>query len=724
MTSPTELTYQDVDGDNVTVTFSSNILTQTNVNTIFKFNTGTVNGNNALKQQLRRINLAPFASADGTDITTVATRSVVGGDGFAAVGEINARQRDLGMVTIDGDLGRVLAGNAVTDSFGIGQLIVQSMGRFGKTTGAADLHSQIVGPVDLLSVKTDIKGAFVEVIGGVKGVDGRISNVAVGGSIIGGTLKDSGRVHSTGTMGKVRVVGDLHGGAGSHTGIITSFSNIAEVFVSGSIIGGENTYSGGILTDFLGGGPQGEVGANIGTVTITGDIIGGTRLGAGSVISESGSLGAVTIGGSLLGGVGDRSAQIYCAVDLGAVWIGGDVVGGRGAKSAEIESRNRGFLSGTIASVVIVGTLQGGKGDTSGSIDAQSTIGSLQIGRDLVGGDGPFSGRVMNGSSLGTVKIGGTIRGGNGEASGGIFSTSNIGAVTIGGSIIGGKTGRSGSVFTPHGGITSITVGGSLIGGSADNTASIKAGRSIGLVSVKGNIQGGSQAGNLSLSDSGSIVSYAAIQRVTVGGSLIAGTDRTTGAYENNAAIIANDDIGAVIIGGSIIGNDTAVALISARGKLQPPAGSDIAIGSISVTGRVERALIIAGRDSYGLGHNNADAQITRVTVGGDWIASSLVAGADTGADGLFGTQDDVRMSGPGVKNLPNVLSRISNVTIGGQVIGSDGTADHFGIVAENIGVLTINGDVVPIFPGAHNDNRLLSADIDGFFGNLRLREI
>lgn len=725
MVSPTELTYQDVDGDNVTVTFSNKFLTPTNVNTIFKFNTGTVNGSNALKQQLRRINLASFASADGTDITTVSTRSIVGGDGFAAVGEINARQRDLGIVTIDGDLGRVLAGNAATDSFGISQLIVQSMGRFGKTTGAVDLHSQIVGPLDVLNVKTDIKAAFVEVIGGVDGVDGRMSIITVGGSLIGGTLKDSGRIHSTGTMGKVRVGGDLHGGAGVQTGIISSFSNIAEVSVGGSIIGGSNSYAGGIITDFKGGGPtQGEVGANIGAVTIKGDVIGGTRVGAGSVISESGSIGPVTVGGSLLGGVGDRSAQIYCAVDLGAVWIGGDVVGGKGVASAEIESQTLG-----ISSVVIGGTMQGGKGNTSGSIRARLTIGSLQIGRDLVGGDGSFSGYVLKDSivgivGIGTVKIGGSIRGGNGVTSGGISSRSEIGAVTIGGSIVGGTERFSGFIDVTFGGIASVSVGGSLIGGSADLTGFIAAERNIGPVFVKGNIQGGSQAGDLSLTYSGSIVCGAAIQRVTVGGSLIAGTDNTTGVYKNNGAIIANEDIGTVIISGSMIGNDTAAVLISARGKSQPPAGSDIAIGSISVAGRVERALIIAGRDSYGLGQNNADAQITRVTVGGDWIASSLVAGADTGADGRFGTQDDVKMSGPGVKNLPNVFSRISNLTIGGQVIGSDNTADHFSIVAENIGVLTINGAVVPIFPGAHNDNRLLSADIDGFFGNVRLREL
>src|SRR5205085_6255815 len=57
LVSATKLTYQDVDGDNVAVTFSKPILNAGNVNSVFLFNTGTVDGSNATKQQLQEINL-------------------------------------------------------------------------------------------------------------------------------------------------------------------------------------------------------------------------------------------------------------------------------------------------------------------------------------------------------------------------------------------------------------------------------------------------------------------------------------------------------------------------------------------------------------------------------------------------------------------------------------------------------------------------------------------
>src|SRR5262249_16749717 len=100
------LTYQDVDGDTVRVSFSKAILTPGNVNTVFIFDTGTADSGNSTGQQLRRIDLTGLgATATGVGITTTAARSsATGGDGFAAVGQINATGIDLGAVTIDGDL--------------------------------------------------------------------------------------------------------------------------------------------------------------------------------------------------------------------------------------------------------------------------------------------------------------------------------------------------------------------------------------------------------------------------------------------------------------------------------------------------------------------------------------------------------------------------------------------------------------------------------------------
>ncbi len=105
-----KLTYQDADGDNVEVTLSKPVLTAGNVNSIFTFDTGPIAGNGT-KQQLRTINLVGVAGVAGTTIITKAMRSAAnGGDGFAAIGQIDALGIDIGAVTIDGDLGRILAG--------------------------------------------------------------------------------------------------------------------------------------------------------------------------------------------------------------------------------------------------------------------------------------------------------------------------------------------------------------------------------------------------------------------------------------------------------------------------------------------------------------------------------------------------------------------------------------------------------------------------------------
>jgi hypothetical protein len=51
-------------------------------------------------------------------------------------------------------------------------------------------------------------------------------------------------------------------------------------------------------------------------------------------------------------------------------------------------------------------------------------------------------------------------------------------------------------------------------------------------------------------------------------------------------------------------------------------------------------------------------------------------------------------------------------------------TADHFGFVAESIGSLKIGDTTIPLLAGRSNDDLLLAADIDGLFGDVRLREI
>src|SRR5207247_2214508 len=128
------------------------------------------------KQQLQAINLTALGpAASSTWVTTIAIHSAItGGDGFAAVGQIDATGIDMGAVTIDGDLGCIVAGDATTTTAGLRGLTVQSLGMFGTNTGAPNLNTVVQGKLGFLSVKSDVKDAFINVQGGD---DGKIGSV-------------------------------------------------------------------------------------------------------------------------------------------------------------------------------------------------------------------------------------------------------------------------------------------------------------------------------------------------------------------------------------------------------------------------------------------------------------------------------------------------------------------------------------------------------------------
>jgi hypothetical protein len=237
-------------------------------------------------------------------------------------------------------------------------------------------------------------------------------------------------------------------------------------------------------------------------------------------------------------------------------------------------------------------------------------------------------------------------------------------------------------------------------------------------VRIGGDLQGGSAS-------SGDLIAsgYIQAQRIAslfLGGSLIAGVNSTPGSFQNNGAIRVADDIGSVTIG-NLIGNSTNPAIISARGSATPTATTDVAIGKITITGRVEFAQILAGFD-LNFAAVNADAQIGPVSVAGDWIASSIAAGVVAGGDHFFGDGDDSKMSGAGVKDVATVFSRITSLSIAGQVLGTPPTlnnSDFFGIEAENVGALKIGGTTIPLTAGHSNDNFFL-----GITGDFKVHEL
>jgi hypothetical protein len=679
--SPTTLTYQDVDGDNVTVKLSKPLLTSATVaGNVFTFDTGGVDGDNSHPQQFQSIDLTqlPAGSATGVSVTVTATRSpTTGGDGFAAVGLVNATGIDLGKVMIDGDLGRILAGAGSASTPALTALTIQSLGRFGTSTQPAggNLISTITGSLGTLTIKGDVDEASVTATS--------IGTVVVGGSLIGGPADSSGLIRSLGNMGSVKVGGDLVGGSGADTAEIDSGGAIARMSIGGSLRGTAAVDSGSVFA-------RGAVGRTV---------IGGSLLGAGGDNSGSiaavGAIGDVTVAGSLVGGSGFDSGEILGSGSLGMLIVGGDLVGGSQGNSGDIDVR------GAIAGVRVGGSLIGGTNSDTGEILAGGSVGLITIGGSLLGNTGGDSGDINVGSIAG-VTVGGSLVGGPGNDSGEILVGTSVGPVMIRGDLRGGAGSSTGDVTA--GSISSITVGGSVGGGAGNASGVILGSGAIGSVAIGHDLLGGSISGTTLSLDASGYVQGQRIGRVTVGGSVVAGSNTSAGGtLTHSGAIRAVDDLGPVTVKGNLVGDPTNPVVISARGRAGLPATTtiDLAIASLTVGGRVERALILAGYDVFG-NPVNGQASIGPVKVGGDWVASSLVAGAMTLLPGFnFGTATDTEI---GTEATEDRIAQIASIAIGGQALGTVGGTDHFGFVAERIGLLSVGGTVIPLHAGPSND--------------------
>ncbi|HVT81275.1 MAG TPA: hypothetical protein VHM90_11525, partial [Phycisphaerae bacterium] len=217
-------TFTDLDGDKVTVTVSAGALTAD----LF-----TMKNPSATGEQLQALNLTS-STFTGASVT-VSVKRVAGGDGLANVGFIDATGVDLGAVSVAGDLGRISAGDGHSSTNAMTSLTVRSMGRLGTDTQAADdgLTSVIKGNLGSLTVKTDIKDAFINVQTAGDGVKANLGAVTIGGSVIGGTGGDSGLIFADGNIGTVKVTGDVVGGAGFKSGGIISGGSMSGVTIGG-----------------------------------------------------------------------------------------------------------------------------------------------------------------------------------------------------------------------------------------------------------------------------------------------------------------------------------------------------------------------------------------------------------------------------------------------------------------------------------------------------------
>ena len=634
-------TWTDVDGDLVTLKITKGTLEPSN----FVLESGPTQG--AILQALDLTD-AEFAK---TNITITATRDAVnGGNNSVNVGFLNAEGNPLGAVKISGDLARIHAGLETLTSKSapaLKSLSVFSMGLVDDSTLSTPgaLTSELSGKVGAITVKSSINGAFINVTGDSLG---QIASLKIGGSLIGTANSDTGRIVTSGSIGQVQILGNVEGGDGQRSGAIEAGGNIASLSINGSIFGGKsdtpgNDHSGVIHAD-----------GSIGKVVIKGSIVGGTQEGTG-VLQAGGNVASIAINGSIKGGdAGTSSGFVSVGGNVGSFSVRG-ITGGDADQSGYVE------IHGVASSFTVLGALQGGSGNESGLI---------RFGTD-------------NGDVTKKVAITGDVIGGSGLLSGGIVAT-NLGSLTIAGSLYGGVGNQSGVILVDAA-LAQLKIAENVIGGDLSPLAPS------------------------SLVES-AYISAGTLGKAEIGGSIRAGIDYNALPgmdLINNASIRVAHQIGSLVVKGSIEGNSEAHVLITARGQELVARNStkDVALQTFQVGGSVRYADILTGYDqnaNLALAAINPNAQIGKVTVTGDWVASNLIAGAAYST--AFGAGTDVKSAG--VDN-PDITSTIASIIIGGQISGTaDSPTDHFGFVAQEIKRFQAGGaKPLPLNTGAGNDN-------------------
>jgi hypothetical protein len=455
-------------------------------------------------------------------------------------------------------------------------------------------------------------------------------------------------------------------------------------------------------------------GLNLGAVKIAGNL---ERITAGTgdlLVPAVKSLNALSVG-KLAGGT-DKSFPVSIITgDVPLLKIKGDLDG------ASVS------ITGKAGIVAIGGSVIGADADGSGRFDVMKGTKSFALGGSILGGAGTVSGVVVLSGQNGSVKVGGSVVGSTGYNSG-LLSVANPGApaasFTVGGSIVGGSgPGFSGRVTM--GNVTTAKIGGSVIGG-ADSAGALLFGKVTSLT-VNGSIAAGDGLAS-------GIVSGLSAGKATVGGSVVGGAI-------GNSASIGIDTVGAFTLGGSLLGGEVAIGssgflhfgkatTVTIKGNVTGQQGSpaiigfggvgapasaaaSIAVSTLAIRGSVVNASILLGEGFTGF-VSNVNTAAGKITVGGDFLASSISAGFSPGPDGFYGNDNDVV---PTIDSAPAIKAAIGSIVINGRVSGTASDGDHYGITAESIGSIIIAGRKVALDPLAQ-DNLLV-----GSFGDFRVRE-
>jgi hypothetical protein len=373
--TPTMATYLDVDGDTVTVKISRGNFAPSN----FQF---TPSGTGEF---LETIDLQGDPAFQGAKLAISVKRNPTNGDGFVYVGGINASGIDLGAVSVQGDLGFILAGDSNLATTGLASLTVHSLGRTLDLTQAPGntVTSTIQGELGKLVVQSDLVDASVQVqvVPASPAAHVAIGSVTIGGSLIGGSAPLSGMLAANGVIGNVVIAGDVQGGDGPGSAVITA-PVLKNVTIGGSLVGGSGDSSGAILSSI-----------STGKVSIAGDLLAGTGGDAGGIGSNH-DIAAVSIGGSI------RDGTIRVGGKLGPVMVKGSIIG--------TSSRPVVLSAATSIASLRVGRRVEFANILAGyDINGNAVSGDAQIGAVTVGGDWIAS-NVVCGATAGADDLFGT----------------------------------------------------------------------------------------------------------------------------------------------------------------------------------------------------------------------------------------------------------------------------------------------------------------------------
>jgi hypothetical protein len=278
---------------------------------------------------------------------------------------------------------------------------------------------------------------------------------------------------------------------------------------------------------------------SIGRATVQG--MAGSDLDGSGALRTTGGIGTMVIQGDLSGGSGIKSGCVNAGGKIGSLSIGGNVVGGDFEESGVV-------IAGAFGVVTIGGTLIGADGLHSGSILSVGSVKSLTVIGDLDGGTEELSGSVAVASAK-SITIQGELIGGLDLS--GIFVEKTLSRLTIGGT-------------DATGGRVTIAVGGPAAGGIA-----------IEKLTVTADLQGADilagyhqdfidPASNLVL-----VNSNARIGTIDIGGNLtatniVAGIDGVNGVFGDGDDRVDPaapkpkylSSIASIIVGGMIEGTD------------------------------------------------------------------------------------------------------------------------------------------------------------------------